>query len=443
VNYQEMLKEKTITAEEAVLKVKDNSTIYSYGTSGEPQTFLEGLSSLAGKRHDLTYVATQNTVPHDFYTNENCRDIFTIESMFFNRFCTQYQIDGRMSYIPVSLRNTFPDRDYYNRIRGEHVNIYVIAVTPMDSHGYFSTGTVAMSNRELVEAADMVILEINENVPRTFGDTYIHITEADYVFQGDNQMYYLPERPAKEEDMVIGNYIADLIDDGSTIQLGIGDIPNAVASALKDKHDLGVHTEMLNNAMIGLYKAGVITNHKKTLYRDRIVTTFSLGSKESYDFIDNNVGVLHLDVTKTNDPYVIAQNDNMVSVNTTLQIDLMGQCASEAIGTLQISGIGGQSETMIGAKMSRNGKAIIALHSTAMVKGSDGIRRRKSCIVSAHPSGTVISLLRSDIDYVVTEYGTAALRGASLAERARALINIAHPDYREELTQEAHSLYLL
>ena len=200
---------------------------------------------------------------------------------------------------------------------------------------------------------------------------------------------------------------------------------------------------MLSDSLIDLYRAGVVTNRAKTLHKDKMVTAFSYGSKAAYDFLDNNPNVLHLEVGYTNDPAVIRQNRKMVSVNTALQIDLMGQCASEAIGTLQLSGTGGQTETASGARQSEGGKSIIALHSTAMVKNAAGARERKSTILSVQPAGTVISLLRADIDFVVTEYGVASLRGGSLRKRAEELIAIAHPDYREELRAEAKRYYLL
>lgn len=321
--------------------------------------------------------------------------------------------------------------------------VYAVQVSPMDKHGYFTTGTVGMSNRMMVDNADVVILEIDENMPRTFGNTYIHISEADCVYQGPNQMFYMPERPLNELDQRIGEFVADLIEDESTLQLGIGGIPNAVANALKDKHNLGVHTEMLSDSLIDLYRAGVVTNAAKTLHKDKMVTAFSFGSKAAYDFLDENPNVLHLEVGYTNDPSVIRQNRKMVSVNTTLQVDLTGQCASESIGTLQLSGTGGQTETASGARQSEGGKSIIALHSTANVKNAEGVRTRVSTIVPTQPAGMAISLMRADVDFVVTEYGVASLRGASLKDRARELISIAHPDYREELARDAKRLYLM
>ena len=200
---------------------------------------------------------------------------------------------------------------------------------------------------------------------------------------------------------------------------------------------------MLSDSLIDLYRAGVVTNAAKTLHKDKMVTAFSFGSKAAYDFLDNNPNVLHLEVGYTNDPAVIRQNRKMVSVNTTLQVDLTGQCASESIGTLQLSGTGGQTETASGARQSEGGKSIIALHSTANVKNADGERERVSTIVPTQPAGMAISLMRADVDFVVTEYGVASLRGASVRDRAMELISIAHPDYRDQLMYDAKRLYLM
>lgn len=444
MDYAEMLKAKTVTVEEAVKRIPSNSYIYTFGASGEPMTFFSNMSYLKGNAENVTMIDFLNTVPYDFYTDDSYLGVLRSDSCFFNRFCTAGQKAGRISYIPTHLRNSYVSREFYHEQRGGKPFVtFVLSATPMDKQGYFSTSTVAMSVRNYVKYADQVILEINENLPRTFGDTSVHISEVDCVFQGANKVAYLPSKPCSEEELTIGKYIADLIEDGSTIQLGIGGIPNAVALALTDKKDLGVHTEMLGDGIVELAKAGVINNSKKTLHENKMVTTFSFGSKETYDFLDDNPGVLHLSTEYVNNPYVICQNEKMVSVNTTLQVDLMGQCASESIGTLQISGIGGQTETASGAQMSKGGKSIIALRSTANIKDADGNPVRKSTIQPVHPEGTVISLLRCDTDFVVTEYGVAALRGASLSERARELINIAHPDYREELLAGARKYHLI
>lgn len=437
-NWNEQLKQKFIEPQEAVGMIKSGDCILCFGAASEPVTFLGNLHLL--KYNDVKDVHLLNFLPqrkYEFYDHPDYDGVLKVDSMFFSRFCRDLQRQGKMSFCPCHLRNSGTDRFYYNELHDKSMNIYVITATPMDKHGYFNTSLTAMFNREMVKRADLVIVEINESLPRTFGDSYIHISEVDYIIQGESVLLSPPSRGISEEDRRIGKYIAELVEDGSTLQLGIGSIPNAVGMELKDKKNLGIHTEMLNDAIIELYKAGAVNNSKKTLYPDKMVTTFTYGSKETYEFIDDNLGVLHLDVAYVNDPYIIAQNKKMVSINTTLQVDLMGQCASEAIGTLQISGAGGQVDTAVGAKMTEGGKSIMALRSTAMVKNKEGKRVRKSTIVPVHPAGTIITLGRHDTDYVVTEYGIAALRGASLRERAEAFIMIAHPDYRDELREEA------
>lgn len=443
MDYREQLKQKLVTEEEALLRIPDNAYLFTYGY-GEPVGILSRLTELKGKRKGITFVDSLNAKPYPFYSDSEMRGVVDSESIFFAHFCREFQKTGAISFIPNHLGRGFKDKLWAIRRRcPERPIVYAIQVSPMDEHGYFTTGTVGMSNRMMVENADIVILEIDENMPRTFGNTYIHVSEASCVYQGPNEMFYMPERPQSELDLKIGQFVADLIEDESTLQLGIGGIPNAVAVALRDKHNLGVHTEMLSDSLIDLYRAGVVTNAAKTLHKDKMVTAFSFGSKAAYDFLDNNPNVLHLEVGYTNDPAVIRQNRKMVSVNTTLQVDLTGQCASESIGTLQLSGTGGQTETASGARQSEGGKSIIALHSTANVKNADGERERVSTIVPTQPAGMAISLMRADVDFVVTEYGVASLRGASVRDRAMELISIAHPDYRDQLMYDAKRLYLM
>ena len=443
MDYTELLKQKLVGVEGALERIPDNAWLFTYGY-GEPVGLLSRLTELKGRRHGITFVDSLNAQPYPFYSDPEMRGVVDSESIFFAHFCREYQKSGAISFIPNHLGRGFKDKLWNIRRRcPERPIVYAIQVSPMDEHGYFTTGTVGMSNRMLVENADVVILEIDEDMPRTFGNTYIHVSEATCVYQGPNQMFYMPERPQSELDLKIGQYVADLIEDESTLQLGIGGIPNAVAAALKDKRDLGVHTEMLSDSLIDLYRAGVVTNAAKTLHKGKMVTAFSFGSRAAYDFLDNNPNVLHLEVGYTNDPSVIRQNRKMVSVNTTLQVDLSGQCASESIGTLQLSGTGGQTETASGARQAEGGKSIIALHSTANVKNAAGGRERVSTIVPVQPAGMAISLMRADVDFVVTEYGVASLRGASIRERAAELINIAHPDYRDQLIYEAKRLYLM
>lgn len=443
MDYTELLKQKLVSVEGALERIPDNAWLFTYGY-GEPVGLLSRLTELKGRRHGITFVDSLNAQPYPFYSDPEMRGVVDSESIFFAHFCREFQKTGAISFIPNHLGKGFKDKLWAIRRRSpERPIVYAIQVSPMDEHGYFTTGTVGMSNRMMVENADIVILEIDENMPRTFGNTYIHVSEASCVYQGPNEMFYMPERPQSELDLKIGQFVADLIEDESTLQLGIGGIPNAVAVALRDKRNLGVHTEMLSDSLIDLYRAGVVTNAAKTLHKGKMVTAFSFGSRAAYDFLDNNPNVLHLEVGYTNDPAVIRQNRKMVSVNTTLQVDLTGQCASESIGTLQLSGTGGQTETASGARQAEGGKSIIALHSTANVKNAAGGRERVSTIVPVQPAGMAISLMRADVDFVVTEYGVASLRGASVRDRAMELISIAHPDYRDQLMYDAKRLYLM
>ena len=335
-----------------------------------------------------------------------------------------------VSFIPNHLHLAAKQRLSYKK-----PNIFIVTVSPMDKHGYFSLSLSLTYEREFLEAADIVIFEVNERHPRTYGDTFVHIKDVDYLYESNRPIPELPVVEPTEKDMVIGGYISELVDDGSTIQLGIGGIPNAVAKSLINKKDLGIHTEMFTDGMVDLYEAGVITNKKKSIHIGKAVTTFALGSKRLYDFLDDNPGIEFHRGAYTNDPYVVGQNYKMVSINTSLQIDLTGQVCSEALGHVQYSGTGGQADTAIGSQMSPGGKSIIALYSTAK---NDTI----STIVPLLTEGAAVSLSRNDVDYVVTEYGVAPLKGREIRQRVKNLIAIAHPDFRKELEEKAEKYML-
>ena len=261
------------------------------------------------------------------------------------------------------------------------------------------------------------------------GDSFIHISEVDYLVESD---YPLPELPVSEPDEVelrIGEYVAELIEDGSTLQLGIGGIPNAITVSLTDKKDLGIHSEMLTDGMVDLVEKGVITNRMKSIHKGKIIGSFAAGTRRLYEFLDDNPMVEMQPVSYTNDPFIISQNYKMVSINSCIEVDLLGQCAAETVGITQISGTGGQTDFVRGAVKSPGGKSIIALKSTAL-KGT------KSTIVPVLSQGAVVTTGKNDVDYIVTEYGVAHL-GKSASERAEALINIAHPDFRAELRRQA------
>jgi acyl-CoA hydrolase len=309
-----------------------------------------------------------------------------------------------------------------------------------DKHGYVSLGLSNTYEKQAIEKADLVILEINPNVPRTFGDVELHINDIDYLVETNYAIPEVPDAQPSELDNIIGKMIANEIQDGDCIQLGIGSMPNASAKSLYGKKNLGVHTEMLTSEVPKLAAAGVITGAKKQTHKGKMVCTFILGTKEMYDFANDNPAVCVMDGGYVNDPHTIGLNDNQVSVNSSIEVDLIGQCASESIGPKQISGTGGQADTAIGAQNSKGGRSYICLYSTATTKGKDGETKLVSKIVPTLNTGAAVSLSRSDVDRVVTEYGIAELRGTTVRERVEQLVNIAHPDFREQLLRDAYEL---
>jgi acyl-CoA hydrolase len=278
-------------------------------------------------------------------------------------------------------------------------------------------------------------------VPRCLGDNYLTFDEVDYVVECDYRLPVLPDAPPNEKDREIGRHIAALINDGDCVQVGIGGIPNAVCEFLADKKDLGIHTEMMTTGIMGLMKKGAVNGSRKQMNVGKVVCGFAFGSQEMYEFMHDNPDILTLPGSFVNDPAVIARNDNQVSINTSVEVDLTGQCCSESVGAAQISGTGGQSDTAVGAQNSKNGRSIIALYSTAAVKSPQtGETSEVSKIVPTLRPGAAVSLSRNDVDWVVTEVGAVNLRGTSIRERAELLISIANPRFREELREAARQL---
>ncbi|MCL2189751.1 MAG: 4-hydroxybutyrate--acetyl-CoA CoA transferase [Defluviitaleaceae bacterium] len=425
---------KIITVQQALDLVKDNDHIASALGAAEGQLFLSELHTIANRVSNIT-LTTCLTLRSYPFMEEAYRDTFLNESIFMSPPTRAAFANGNVSYIPCHLHLS-------GLKRMQHVkpNIYIGAATPPDKHGFISLSVSNTYEKRMIAEADIVILEINPNFPRTFGDLEISVNDVHYAIEADYPVPTLAEAPPNDLDEKIGKHIAGLINNGDCLQLGIGGIPNAVANALADKKDLGIHTEMLSSGLVKLVKSGVVTNRLKTKFPGKTVATFALGSQEVYDYINDNPSVLLFDANYVNDPYVIAQNDNQVSINTTLEIDLTGQCCSEAIGPRQYSGTGGQADTAAGAQRAKNGRSFIALYSTAMIKGKDGNRAPASKIVPMLKQGATVSLSRNDVDMVVTEYGVAHLRGTSIRERAQRLIEIAHPDYRGELRAAAREL---
>ncbi len=334
-----------------------------------------------------------------------------------------------INYVPITFSR------YAEFIkRHTELDAFLVMVSPMDKFGYFNLGLNGDYAIELARYAKKLIVEVNEHLPRTAGQTMLHISEVDFIVENTTPLLEEPSRPILDVDKAIGRFVAPLIPDGATIQMGIGGVPNAVCEELKDRQDLGIHTEVFTSGMMDLIKRGVVTNKKKTLHRHASVFTFAIGTREVYDFIDNNPSMLCFPASYTNEPNVVGQNNSMISVNAFVEIDLFGQVNAEVIGGHQFSGVGGQLDFVRGVKYSKGGKTILASSSTAGHGKFSRIVPRLASIVTD---------TRLDVDYVITEYGICQLIGKSTTERAEALIGIAHPDFRGGLIEAAKKQSIL
>ncbi len=429
-------KEKVISIDEALNKIPSSCNIVFGLAPAEPKMISSRLHEIYDRVDKISVSTCLPIEPAPYYQEAKYSDKFNMNGWFFTGPMRKAQKNGNISYIPNHLHLAEKKRGEFQK-----ADIYIGNASYPDEHGFVSLSLSNVYEKKSVEKADIVILEINKNTPRTFGDVEVHIDDIDYLVEVDYDIPTIPDTPISEKDEKIGKLIADYINDGDCIQLGIGGIPNAVSKLLLDKKDLGIHTEMLTSGMVELAKAGVVTGKKKNMHKGKIVCAFAYGNKELYDYINDNPSVLVMDGNYVNDPYVIGLNDNQISINTTIEVDLTGQCASESIGHIQYSGTGGQADTAIGAQRSKNGKSFIALYSTAMVTNKEtGEKEEISKIVPMLKPGAIVSLSRNDVDYVVTEFGVAALRGTTIQERTRLLIEIAHPKFRDELLEKAKEL---
>ncbi len=400
--------------------------------ASEPQGTMARLHTLAPAVRDVRVFSVLTLKPYDFYMKPEMKGHFELASWFHapgSRAALKAGA-GTVTFVPNMLHRAATDR-----LHARPPEVFIGTCTPPDRNGFVSLSLGITYEKDILEHARFVILEVNPRLPRTFGDTHVHVTQATYFVEHDQEVPSLPAPQPGPVDLLIGGHVAGLVEDGSTIQLGIGGIPNAAALALRDKKDLGVHTEMFVDSMMELYEAGVITNRRKALRKDKFVATFAMGSRRLYDWLDDNVAVDFQRGRWVNDPAVVAQNSRMVSINTCLMVDFTGQVASESIGSSQYSGTGGQSDTAQGAVAGFDGlgKSIIACYATA----KDGA---VSTIVPTLPEGSAVTLHRSFVDHVVTEHGVARLRGRTVRERSMELINIAAPEFREELKAQARRL---
>jgi len=416
-------REKCCTAKEAVSHIKSGDRVVVAHGTGEPWPLCDAMVANYAQYENVEIIHMV-AMGKAGYCAPKMEKHFRHNSLFLGGATRKAIAEGRGDFTPVYFSGV-PEL-----LRTKlHPNIALIQLSLPDDHGYCSFGISVDYTKPAAECADTVIALVNPQMPRTLGDSFIHVSELDYIVEMDVPLIELQPPVITKVEQAIGKNCASLILDGDTLQLGIGAIPDAVLQFLKDKKDLGIHSEMVSDGVVELVEAGVITNRLKNLNTGKSVITFLMGTRKLYNYVDNNPAIQMMPVDYVNNPYVIAQNDNIVSINSCIQVDLLGQVVSTSVGLRQISGVGGQVDFVRGATLSKGGRSIMAMPSTA----TGG---RISKIVSCIGEGAAVTTSRYDVDYVVTEYGIAKLRGETLRTRAKALIEIAHPDFKAELVKE-------
>jgi acyl-CoA hydrolase len=429
---------KRISADEAAGLVRSGMWL-DFGISlSQPDMFDVALARRVGELDDVKIRSCLSVRPRACVEADPSGHRLQWFSWHFSGYDRSKHDAGLCGYIPLNLGEV---PDYYRRFLPP-VDIAVIKTRPMDEDGWFNFGPTSVWHRAVIERARCVIVEVTDALPHVYGqDNGVHVSEVDYLIDGDRMpLAELPNPPPNEVDHAVARLIASEVGDGACLQIGIGGMPNAVCSLLKESgvKDLGIHTEMLTDGILDLYQSGCVTGARKQIETGKVVFTFALGSRALYAAIDRNPDMLCCPVEHTNMPHVIMQNDNVVSINSTTQVDLQGQAASESAGHRHISGTGGQLQFVRGAYASKGGKSFLCLPSTYEKNGV-----RQSRIVLDLTPGNIVTTPRSDTMYVVTEYGMANLKGMPVCERARTLISLAHPDFREDLERQAREYRLL
>lgn len=421
-------KEHLFTPEQAVQQIKSGQRVVVAHACGEPSIILDALVANAAQYENVEIIHMV-AMGKAAYCQPQYDSNFHHNAFFLGGSTRAAAAEGRVDFTPV----------YFSEIPGLlredlRPNVTLLQCSPPDAHGYVSLGVSVDYTKPAAEASDLVIAQVNQNMPRTLGDSFLHVTQIGCLVEADTPVIELAPPKIGDVERAIGENVASLVRDGDTLQLGIGAIPDAVLLFLKEKNDLGIHTEMFSDGVVELVEAGVITNKAKTLHRGQSVATFLMGTRRLYDYVSDNPAVAMYPVDYVNDPYVIGQNDNLVSINSCVQVDIMGQVVSTSAGLRQISGVGGQVDFVRGANLSKGGRAIMAMPSTT---GKGKISK----IVPFLDQGSAVTTTRNEVNYVITEYGIAKLKGKSLRQRAEALIRIAHPDFRDELTAEFRRRY--
>ncbi|MEL7650183.1 MAG: acetyl-CoA hydrolase/transferase C-terminal domain-containing protein [Sedimentibacter sp.] len=429
MDWKQIYQSRLTTAEEAVKEVKSGDAIIPSHAAAEPKHIINALLSRKDELEGVEIWQGLNIGDAPYARPEYAGHFINV-SFFLgknNRKCIQ---SGQGEFVPIHFYAQ-PRAIREGRIK---CDVAMISCTPPDENGYVNMGTSCDQTRVCIEKARVSIAQVNKNVPRVCGDTLIHVSEIDHFVEYDEDLYEIPLIESDPISEKIGSNIAGLIKDGDTLQMGQGKIPNAILKFLADKRDLGIHTEVFSDNLIPLIQSGVVNGSRKTINKGKIVATFIQGTKDVYRFVNNNNMICLKPVDYTNDVGVIAQNDNMVAINSALEVDLMGQVVADSIGHKTFSGVGGQLDFLRGAEQSKNGRPIIALPATA----KNGTVSR---IVAGFKPGTPVTTTRQDVHYVVTEYGVAYLYGRPIRERARLLIEIAAPQFRAQLEEDFFNYY--
>jgi 4-hydroxybutyrate CoA-transferase len=427
-NWLKHYNEHKKTPSEAVRLVKSGDWIVFSHACGEPRLLPGELVKRAG---ELKEVKILHMVPmgEALYCREEYASSFRHIAFFAGTATRKAIWENRADYVPTFfskipslLGSRYP------------VDVAMVTVSPPDQNGFCSLGVSVDYTKKAVESAKLVIAEVNPSMPRTHGDSFVHVEDLNCIVEVDQPIYELKSVELTDVELSIGKHVAELIQDGCCLQLGIGGIPDAVLSNLESFKDLGIHSEMISNGIMSLVDRGVINCRQKTLHKGHIVLTFIMGTRVLYDWLDDNPMIEMHTVDYVNNPYVISQNRNMISINSALEVDLLGQVSADTLGPRQFSGVGGQVDFVRGSQLSPGGKAVIALPSTA----KDGAISR---ITAQLAPGSAVSTSRNDVDYIVTEFGIAELRGKTVRQRMKELINIAHPNFRDELGKQAREIY--
>jgi itaconate CoA-transferase len=432
--YKSAYRKKLVTPEQAVSAIRENDMLVHGLGHAEPPALLRATAARL-RAGDLKRLRVFSSLA----MKHSCDTILSVDLMDCVDAYSQFVSGGQRGLVQSGLASFVPNHLHQvPRLLTEFigVDVCITVVSPMDKMGYFSFGSSIDFTSTAARAARLFIVEVNENMPRVFGDASVHISEVDAIVENHEPILALPKAKSKPEDEIIGKTIAEMVPDGACLQLGFGGLPNAVARYLEGHKDMGIHTEVFVPAMAELIKKGVVTGSKKKLHPRKHVFTVALGNKEMIDFMDDNPAMEGYPCSYTNHPSIIAQNDRMISINAVLQVDLTGQCNAESLSGHQFSGTGGQLDFVRGAFDAKEGKSIIAFYATA----DNG---KISRIVDRLDYGATITTPRTDIHYIVTEYGAANLKGKSTRERALAIIDLAHPKFREGLLRKAEDMYLL